>query len=275
MALPNFLIVGAAKAGTTSLYHYFRQHPDVYMSPVKEPRYFWHEGRAVGRVPVATRQAYERLFSGATSERALGEASPQYLHSPSGPDRIAADVADAKIIVSLRNPADRAYSSYLGRLRSAQERRSVDEAMRSGTYYFETSRYFLPLTRYLERFGSRIRIVMFDDLVRDARAVMRDLYAFIGVDESFDVDVAVRHNAASVPRSRTLNTILWRSVEFSRRYLPEAIRDTGLAAMVQRPLLRRPDPLPASIRRRLLDEFRDDIMQTSELIGRDLTHWLA
>ena len=72
MPLPNFLIIGAAKAGTTSLYHYLRQHPDVFMSSVKEPRYYWQEGLAEGRLEIFGREDYERLFSDVTSQRAVG-----------------------------------------------------------------------------------------------------------------------------------------------------------------------------------------------------------
>ena len=133
MSGPNFLIIGAAKAGTTSLYHYLRQHPDVYMSPVKEPAYYASAGAGGEprrRGAIRTRTAYERLFEAATTERARGEASSQYLNDEAAPDRIAADLGDVRLIVSLRNPVDRAYSSYLGRLAGGTERRTLDDALR-------------------------------------------------------------------------------------------------------------------------------------------------
>ena len=275
MALPNFLVIGAARAGTTSLYHYLRQHPDVYMSPVKEPRYSRYEGVSDEAVEqVHGREAYERLFAGATSQRAIGEASPQYLNSPTGPDRIAEDLSGVRLIVSLRNPADRAYSSYVGRLRGATERCGVDEAMRPGTYYFDTSLYYPRLARYFARFErSRIRVILFDDLVADTRAVVRDLYAFLGVDRTFDGDVSKKHHAGSVPRSITMNRILLRTSLAARRLVPVEAH-TGLINRAQRLLLRPPDPLPPSIRGRLLERFRDDIVATGALIGRDLTPWI-
>src|SRR5437868_623089 len=109
MTLPNFLIIGAAKAGTTSLHHYLRQHPDVYMGP-REPRYFAREGADAESPVIRTRDVYEQLFDGVTTEHAIGEGSPQYLNHPIAPDEIAAELPDVKLIVSLRNPADRAYS---------------------------------------------------------------------------------------------------------------------------------------------------------------------
>src|SRR6266513_2334074 len=187
MTLPNFLIIGAIKSGTTSLYHYLRQHPDVYMSPVKETWYYWKEGEAEGRVCIRTRAEYERLFDGVASERAIGEASPQYLHSPTAPARIAADMPAVRLIVSLRNPADRAYSSYLGRLAGGTERRSVGEALRRGTYYFESSLYAAPLSRYVAQFGrARMKIVLFDDILADARAVLREVCASLDIDTQFE-----------------------------------------------------------------------------------------
>lgn len=269
MTLPNFLIIGASKAGTTSLYHYLRQHPDIYMSPVKEPRYFSGE-------VIETREAYESLFSAVTSERAIGEASPQYLRAPAAADRIAAELPGVRLIVSLRNPADRAYSSYLWRLQGGRERRSVDEALRPGTFYFDTSLYFSALQRYFDRFGAaRIKVILFDDLAAKPQTVLRELYEFLGVDASFETDVSTRHNVSVAPRSVLLNEIISKTSQAIHDRLPPSWRDTGIGARVQRWLLRKPKPLPAAIRQRLLRELRDDIRRTESLIGRDLSHWLV
>lgn len=269
MTLPNFLIIGAAKAATTSLYHYLGQHPDVYMSPVKEPAYY------SDRAAIRTREEYERLFDGVTTERAIGEASPQYLNDPKAPDRIAADLPDVRLIVSLRNPADRAYSSYLGRLAMGIERRTVEEAMRRGTYYFDSSFYFEPLSRWFERFDRRrIEVILFDDVVADARRVVRDLCGFLGIDRDFDFEVAEKHGSAAAPRSIRANEAFWKGVHAIRNVLPPSMRDTGLAGRAHKYLRRRPDPLPSHIRRQLLADFRDDLHRTGALIGRSLSHWL-
>ena len=273
MTLPNFLIIGAAKAGTTSLHHYLRQHPDVFMAP-REPRYYAREGADASSPVIWTRDAYERLFDGVTTERAIGEASPQYLNHPSAPDEIKADLPDAKLIVTLRNPADRAYSSYLGRLIAGSERRSAEEAMQPGSFYFETSSYYAPLSRYFERFDrSRIKVILFDDLIRDARAVVRDLFAFLDVDDSIEIDTEAKHGAAAAPRSVTANVAFWKVVDAMRRIVPPSLRGTGLAGRAHALLRRRPEPLSPEIRQRLVAAFRDDIARTEALIGRDLSHW--
>src|SRR5262249_28411890 len=105
MTLPKFFIVGAAKSGTTSLYAYLRQHPEIYMPERKEPCYFiaWKGG-------VQSRQAYEGLFSKANPQQRIGEASTPYLYDPEAPQKIKALVPDAQILMILRNPAEAAFS---------------------------------------------------------------------------------------------------------------------------------------------------------------------
>ena len=273
MTLPNFLIIGAAKAGTTSLHHYLRQHPEVFMSP-REPRYFARDGADADSPVVRTREAYEHLFDGATAKRAIGEASPQYLHHPSAPDEIAADLPDVRLIVSLRNPVDRAYSSYLGRLIAGGERRSANDALRPGSYDFDRSLYSAPLYRYFERFDrKRIKVILFDDLIRDARAVVRELFEFLEIDSSAEVDVTAKHGAAAAPRSIPANVAFWKAVEAIRAIVPRSMRGTGLAGRAHSLLQRRPEPLSPDIRQRMLAAFRDDIVRTEALIERDLSGW--
>jgi Sulfotransferase family len=274
MLLPNFLVIGAAKAGTTSLYHYLPAHPQIYMSPVKEPGYFCREERS-RNASIRTRRAYERLFEGVTSQCAVGEASTPYLQDPEAPRRIAEALTNPKLIVSLRNPAARAYSSYLGRVRGARERRRVDDVMCPGTLYFDMSFYYPALRRYFERFdASRIKVIIFDELVANPRSVVRGICEFLGVDPSFDGYATSRYNSAAIPRSLFLNYLLCKSVSVFRSALPAAIPSTGLAARAQRLLLGEPPPLPPAIRTRLLAQFREGILLTSELTGIDLTCWL-
>jgi len=118
MQLPNFIVGGALKAGTTSLNYYLKQHPDVYMSPFKEPRYFAYDpagptnGDSGLHFPVTTLEQYAELFAGATNEKAVGEVSPHYIISPIAPRRIHDTLPGVKLIFSLRHPVKRAYSVY-------------------------------------------------------------------------------------------------------------------------------------------------------------------
>ena len=133
MTMPNFFIVGAQKAGTTSLYHYLNQHPQVYMSPIKEPFFFDHELSAGGQVVrrefggrrqpprFANIEEYSALFDGVGDEKAIGEATPLYIYAPGTPERIERYVPGAKSIALLRHPADRAYSAFLYAVRIGAE----------------------------------------------------------------------------------------------------------------------------------------------------------
>ncbi len=128
MTLPDFIVVGAAKAGTTALYWYLADHPQVFMSRVKETNYFAYGLGEGGHLlygdpelhhfPIRTIDAYERSFEGAGDARAVGEASPIYLECPQSAGRIRDTIPDARIICGLRDPVDRAYSDYLMYLRS-------------------------------------------------------------------------------------------------------------------------------------------------------------
>ena len=194
--LPNFFLVGAAKAGTTSLFRYLDQHPDIYMSPIKEPNYFADEVRVENfapefqerllrwredlRVylegsrqerftsgPVSDWNDYLRLFEPARDERAVGEASPSYLWSKTAARNIAVRCPGAKILIILRNPVERAFAQHLHTLSVISTpmtfREHIDAALRCrepkiGELYpfLEFGLYADQVERYLSRFYVRI-----------------------------------------------------------------------------------------------------------------------
>jgi hypothetical protein len=295
--LPNFLVIGAGRSGTTSLYEYLREHPEVFMSPVKETNYFaFPEGHQPERGPggvrvrreaVTTRAAYEALFEEAGDARAIGEASPRYLSTPEAPARIEALLPDVRLVAILRDPVDRAYASYLGLRRDGLEPeptfedalRDDDRRQREGWPFaglIETGRYHRHLLRYYERFpAERIRVYLHDDLRADAAGLVRDLLSFLEVDPEFAPDTARVHGRTGLVRNRALR-VLWSR---SRR-----VRD-GLGPVVPRPVregvrrwairdLERPAIDPTT-RARLIRVFRPDVLALEELIGRDLSAWLA
>jgi hypothetical protein len=245
------------------------------MSPVKEPAYF--ASASDGADWVRTRAEYERLFEGATTQRARGEASPQYLNDEAAPDRIAADLPGVRLIVSLRNPVDRAYSSYLGRLAFGNERRGVVEALRRDTYYFESSLYHASLSRYFARFErDRISVLLFDDLVGDtARHDLKQVCDFRNVRSGSSrarfVRSASRRNRGSRPVSPAenggvLGTWRTRFAAISRRAQLEHRSGEPACTAVARPPPRL--PLPSAIRQRLQADFRDDILPHVERADR-------
>ncbi|MGA8808679.1 MAG: sulfotransferase [Thermoanaerobaculia bacterium] len=275
MPLPNFLVIGAAKGGTTSLYQYLRQHPDIYMSPMKEPNYFTEEDQLFGTRPVRARSEYERLFDGVRDEHAVGEATARYLNATGGVDRIHADLPGVRLIATLRQPADRGYSAYLMRFTDSRERLSAEEVLQPGNYQFESGRYYEKLRRYFDAFPrEQIKVILFDDLIANTEETVQSLYRFLGVDPDFAVDTSVRFNTTFFPRFVGLTRLFNATASSFARIAPWA-SGTGLGSPLRRLLLRKPDPIPPALRRRLTDQYRDDIIATGELIGRDLSHWLT
>ncbi|MFH1842206.1 MAG: sulfotransferase [bacterium] len=286
LTLPNFFIIGAAKAGTTALYHYLHEHPDVFMSPIKETNYFAYEGegkqyhylgpRSRPQFPVTDPAEYQDLFANAGDAAAVGEASPLYLESPVAAARIQAEIPDARIVVSLRNPADRAFSGYLMHVRASRAKWDLENAFPTEAHYVQVGFYHARLQRYFDRFpAERIKVLLFEDLRRDSAAVMRELYSFLGVDPSFTPAVAARHNVGGYPRRRFLHGLLSNT---GLRNKLEPMTPSWLIRRLEQ-LRRRnyqaPPPFPAAVRSRLLETYREDIVRLQELIGRDLSGWLT
>lgn len=201
--MPNFFVVGAQKAGTTSLYHYLDQHPEIYMSPAKEPFFFDHEidssgrlirqkfgRRSLSRKPrFATIGEYQALFDGVREEKAIGEASPLYIYAPGTAERIKRYVPEARIVALLRNPADRAYSAFLYAVRIgvepltdfAQALEDEDRRIRDNWHYVYRYRdrglYCRQLKAYFDVFGpERIGLWLYEDLKDDPQEISRSVY---------------------------------------------------------------------------------------------------
>jgi hypothetical protein len=206
MTLPNFLIIGAAKSGTTALYRYLYDHPEIYMSERKELHYFSYPETSkltkgphtYKRLSVSTLDEYMTFFDGARDEIAIGEASPSYLYLPGTAERIKNLLPEVKIIAILRNPVERAFSAYmharrdgwepLGEFASALE----EEEMRISDHwdiiwhYKHMGFYHEQLTRFFALFSSwQIKVFLYDDLILNAPAFFNELFQFLNVTDSF------------------------------------------------------------------------------------------
>ena len=182
MTLPNFLIIGAMKSGTTALYYYLAQHPQVYMSPVKEPNFFCSEGQASREDTVARLETYQGLFKDVSDEKVIGEASHCYLYEPEAAVRIQQYLPDAKFVAVLRDPVDRAYSHFLHMVRNgtepltdfAQALREEEVGAhreRSPQDYIGRGLYYDQLKRYFDTFGQdQVRVYLYEDLSEGAQA---------------------------------------------------------------------------------------------------------
>lgn len=302
MTLPNFLVIGAGKAGTTSLYHYLGQHPEVYMSPIKEPKFFALEGRVPDyRGPgdrevwssgtnraISDLKEYEALFDGVNREKAIGEASPGYLCNVGAPGRMKRYVPDAKLVAVLRDPAERAYSAYLHMVRDGREKLGFAEALGEeerrtregwapGWQYTREGFYHRNLERYFELFDrDQVRIYLYEELRADPLDLMRDAFRFLGVDEAFFPDISMKHNASGLPKSALLVSLITRRNPLKtvlKPLLPKGLR-TRISVGIQNRNLNPAPPLPPEDRERLIELYRKDILKLQDLIGRDLSRWL-
>ena len=237
--LPNMLIIGAAKAGTTALYRYLNEHPDIYMSSVKESNYFAYDGeekkifsggRVNNKFRFKTLDEYRQLFMEAGVASVVGEASPLYLESLTAAPRIHELLPDVRLIASLRDPTDRAFSAYMMKVRDARESWHVEKAFDSGSHYVQVGFYYAKMKRYYDLFPARqIKVVLFDDLKREPMKVCSDLFDYLGVDNSYRPDVSRIHNEGAFPKNKLLNVAFARvrNNELLMRMLPGWLLSAG------------------------------------------------
>lgn len=233
--LPTFLVIGAAKSGSTSLHDYLGQHPEIYMSRTKEPNFFAFAGDTpVFRFPAecagkkgairarvrdltfrnrcASLEQYRRLFAGAASQLAVGESSVNYLYSRDAPRLIREHLPAARLVVILRNPVDRAFSRFLQARREgmeplagfaealAAEDRRVAEGYAPAWHYRRRGFYHEQLAPYYDLFDrQRIHVMLYDDFCREPLKHMQALFGFLGVDPAFSPDMSRRLNASGQP----------------------------------------------------------------------------
>jgi hypothetical protein len=302
MTMPNFLIIGAAKSGTTSLYHYLKQHPQIYMSPVKEPSFFAVEGtklafrgpwrRWTSRNTITDIEAYRALFQGVSDEVAIGEASPAYLVHPSAPERIRHYIPDVKLIAVLRDPVERAYSTYLTqRLYGGEPLADLGQEIRRREAwvgenwrvkgYVDVGFYYTHLKRYFDIFDpSQIKVYIYEDFRANPVSVLQDAFRFLGVDETFIPDLSIRYNISGISRNRVWHAFLIKLNLMKlvlRPFIPATLRQhiaTRYVINLQRRGLVKPPPLESDVRTELIQIYREDILKLQDLIRRDLSKWL-
>jgi hypothetical protein len=305
MLLPNFLVIGAAKAGTTSLYAYLKQHPQIYMSPVKETNFFAFEGKEPNFIGVKLNEnsqiyqarfktdiaSYCKQFQKVSEEIAIGETCPSYLYIPQAAERIKNYIPETKLIAILRDPIERAYSNFLHHLRyQAEDSEDFRKAIEKenwriennwwwGFHYIRVGFYFEQIKRYFELFAAnQIRVYLYEDLKANPVRVMQDIYDFLNVDNTFIPNVSKKHNVTKIPRNRNLHQLLTKSNLITsnlQRFCSarEIERIATNLPIISNLYFFKPQLLP-EIRQELIEVYKDDIWQLEKLINRDLTKWL-
>lgn len=295
---PHFLIIGAARAGTTALHGYLRQHPQIFMPTLKEPNFFSFEGETLAckgpgadyiNNSVTNQGKYLDLFARAPGGAICGEASPLYLFSPKAPARIKRSIPKARLVVILRNPIDQAFSHFLYASKQAIETERnfttalalENERLAAGWQplfgYSDFPRYGDQLARYFDLFEKdQIFIRTYEDFQERPQQLFQELFQFIGADDKFQPDMTSRPNAGGVPKNRALQDFLMKSNPITRAIglvVPKrarlAIRDQIAAVNTKRELT-----MPPAAREILKDRLSDDIRALEKLIGKDLSNWL-
>ncbi len=312
--LPNFFIIGAPKAGTTALYHYLDQHPEIYMSPIKEPNYFASEVRPENlsehlqaqsrddqaalseylRGPMLEKRFgafvtnwddYVKLFRNVKRERAIGEASVTYLWSLTAAAKIREKITDARIIMILRNPTDRAYSQYLENLANSRISNSLREQVQASVLcpggpfqpmrpFLELGLYYGQVKRFLEQFPrQKICILWYEDYQANPKQAMIDVFRFLGVNPAFEPNMMVRHLQPQIHRSVAVSQFLKRYGMWQRlKTLSPNFLVPHLRAFVFRK--RQSLKMTHEDRQLLIDYYKDDVERLSGLLNHDLQHWL-
>ncbi len=294
MVLPNFLVIGAARAGTTALAAFLGRHPEVFI-PVKEPNYFsgWlsrkpfdgPQGKNVRpEFRCGTIEQYSRLFEGSRGFKARGEASVSYLPDVDAPALIQQTIPDVRLFAILRQPAERAFAHFhlqrFNRLEPVadflealeQERRGLRRNWMPSLRYVESGRYSVQLRRYRALFPTeQLKVFLTDDWRRRPHWVWRQILEILGVDEGFMPDFRERHAVTRV-ESRA-----WRVLLYTRPtwpVVPKRVRRVLGAALRSRWL--KDASLSPELREELTKRyFRDDILQLQGLLGCDLHGWLS
>jgi hypothetical protein len=298
MVLPNFLVIGAAKAGTTSLHQYLKQHPEIFLPDIKESNFFALEGRelnfkgpalSINKNAITNLRDYSNLFNAVTTEKAIGEVSPFYLYSTEAPHRIKHHIPTVKIIAILRNPVQRAYSSYLHRVRGGYETLTFEEALSREEerieknwdfiwHYKSMGFYYDMLKRYYDLFDeNQIKVFLYEALRDQPLQLLKDIFKFLQVDEGFQpTNLDDIFGVSGIPQSKFYNKFLHLANKYrdqARKVVPLKIRHKVLFFLEKKTQFKKP-PLSADTQKKLMEVYHEDILNLQKLLRRDLSAWI-
>lgn len=288
---PNLFIVGASRSGTTSLANYLGQHPEIYLSPVKEPCYF------ISDYGLKNHDEYMSLFRKAGNARAVGEASTAYLFDPEAADSIHKEFPESKIIIILRNPVVMAFSLWRYMTVNGSESKSFKEAVTDeerdyrktepfkkscagwswwGNYrYIERALYFNQVKRYIDIFGrEQVRVYIFENHMRAPVVLCQDIFNFLGVDSAFVPEIEVLNESGELrfPMIKKIIGLIYPivnplislrlRVRLNKIFIQPIMTKTEVKALI--------DP---TMRKALDTIFRDDIAKLQSLLGHEIREW--
>jgi len=288
MTLPNLLIVGAAKSGTTSLHNYLNQHPDVFMSKHKEPHFLINNEIGSKRIPngINNLQEYSNLFLDGTCHKYRGESSAMYLQFPEitlkNIDRYLDK--DVKIVIMLRNPIERAFSGYqhvkrfnidenldfLEALEKCEERYLENNNITPASRYIHIGMYYNFVRKFKLKFNDNVYVILYSDFINNTHKELSKLFCFLDIKD-IKLDVNKQYMVGGWKwRSKFLRKIFMGKYIF-KKFIPfkRYIR-IALKSFVTAPTEKMDD----GIRDKLKEIYKDDIQKLSEFLSIDLNFWI-
>ena len=274
--LPTFLIIGSQKAGTTSLYNVLKRHPQIFMPETKEINFFFHEHLYKRGI-----EFYKQYFTNISKKcKAIGEASPGYICHPEAPKRIKKYLPDVKLILTVRNPVDRAYSQYWDNRCNLVESRTFEERVtealldtdKLGKFgYFRRGLYITHIKRFLKYFKrEQLLILVFEDLIENPLNFYKKCFRFLGVEDSFECpEMWQKFNPRLISNTPFYQFFL-RNPKYSA-YLPVPLR--RLIRFIGRKIPYQYPPMDKETRKKLIEFYKTSNKELSEFINRNLEHW--
>lgn len=281
LRLPNFVIIGAAKSGTTTLYEYLLRHPDVMMPELKEPEFF-------SRNEVYSRGMdwYGSLFTTANPAQLCGEASTTYSrwpHTADAASRLARKLPEVKLIYLMRNPVERAYSHYAHHMRLGITC-TFEEALERSNEYVDCGLYMMQISRYLRYFGQdRFLFLFTDDLKNDPAGTLQTMQSFLGlpVEQLTEPPITANKGGADhfIRKHTTRKLRQMPGVNLLADRMPSGLRQMAYDLVCASPAGKRLkskfqlQPMLDETRQRLIDFYKEPNERLAEFLGRDLSHW--
>jgi len=278
---PNFFIVGAPKAGTSSLYAYLKEIPEIFMSAIKEPNYFsrdiFPDDHPIN--PIRDKKKYLKLFKNVKDEKIIGEASPTYLADSEAPKFIHDVSPNAKILISLREPVERTFSNYLMLVRIGILKSSFHEELQKSFQNQEDKilnklnlkrgLYYENVKKYINIFGKKnIKIIIFEDFIKNEKEIIKDILKFLNLEsEIIDFNPEI-YNKFGMVRGRFGEFLLQNR---SIRRISEKLISPEARNKLKKKIILKNAPKPKiepEDRQLLIDFFYDDIQKLKELLGR-------
>ena len=282
--LPNMLISGAPKSGTTTLWAYLHDHPDVFMAPKKELWFFlddevWSKGL----------DWYARQFEGYQGKKIIGEATPLYMYSEKALNRIQRTIPDIKLIFIFRNPAERAFSHYWHNIKKLKDNVSFEQAIsedmenqrenalvRGSLQYFDLGRYYSYLQKWYEKFSEKsIFVIIFEEMIANRQNVLRGLFHFLQVDNSIIQNKDTKKNPGEYFRYNWMSSFYKESrfKEFIVKHIPVFSRKSLEGIRHKVALTRNKPIMNQETRNMLLSAYQNEIFKLEDLLGKDLSIW--